>query len=157
MPMARAKSNAMNCKISPTCAGGFTLVEVLVAVAILAVGLAAVFLQINQSVFTASYLRDSTVAQWVAVDRITELRLERKFPEIDSTGGEINMAGQSWRYTTNISQTPLSDLRRIDVTVSFTNTPETIIGKATGFIGRPGTGAPIAPVLPPRFRQGNLR
>lgn len=155
--MAPAKLNAMNCKISAACTGGFTLVEVLVAVAILAVGLAAVFLQINQSVFTASYLRDSTVAQWVAVDRITELRLERKFPEIDSTGGEINMGGQSWRYTTNISQTPLSDIRRIDVTVSFTDTPERTIGKAVGFIGRPGAGPPITPVLPPRFTEGNLR
>ena len=127
------------------------------AVAILAIGLAAVFLQISQSVFTASYLRDSTLAQWVAVDRITELRLEREFPEIDETGGEIDMAGQSWRYTINISQTPLADLRRIDVTVSFTNTPDLIIRKATGFIGRPGTGPPLAPVLPPRYTQGELR
>jgi general secretion pathway protein I len=129
---------------------------VLVAVAILAIGLAALFGQISQSVFTARYLRDSTLAQWVAVDRITELRLENRFPDIDETDGEIDMASQSWRYTLIISETLWPDLRRIDVSVSFADTPDSMISKATGFVGRPGTGEPLPPVLPPRYTQGEL-
>ncbi len=128
----------------------------LVAVAILAIGLAALFGQISQSVFTAGYLRDSTLAQWVAVDRITELRLENRFPDIDETDGEIDMASQSWRYTLIISETLWPDLRRIDVSVSFADTPDSIISKATGFVGRPGTGEPLPPVLPLRYTQGEL-
>ncbi|MCZ6516676.1 MAG: type II secretion system minor pseudopilin GspI [Gammaproteobacteria bacterium] len=146
----------MNCRLRTACSDGFTLVEVLVAVAILAIGLAALFGQISQSVFTARYLRDSTLAQWVAVDRITELRLENRFPDIDETDGEIDMAGQSWRYTLIISETLWPDLRRIDVSVSFADTPDSIISKATGFVGRPGTGEPLPPVLPPRYTQGEL-
>lgn len=146
----------MNCKLRTACSDGFTLVEVLVAIAILAIGLAALFGQISQSVFTARYLRDSTLAQWVAVDRITELRLENRFPDIDETDGEIDMAGQSWRYTLIISETLWPDLRRIDVSVSFADTPDSIISKATGFVGRPGTGEPLPPVLPPRYTQGEL-
>ena len=126
------------------------------AVAILAIGLAALFGQISQSVFTARYLRDSTLAQWVAVDRITELRLENRFPDIDETDGEIDMASQSWRYTLIISETLWPDLRRIDVSVSFADTPDSMISKATGFVGRPGTGEPLPPVLPPRYTQGEL-
>lgn len=154
--MARPKSSTMNCRLRTACSDGFTLVEVLVAVAILAIGLAALFGQISQSVFTAGYLRDSTLAQWVAVDRITELRLENRFPDIDETDGEIDMASQSWRYTLIISETLWPDLRRIDVSVSFADTPDSIISKATGFVGRPGTGEPLAPVLPPRYTQGEL-
>ncbi len=154
--MAQPKLSTMNCRPQTACGDGFTLVEVLVAVAILAIGLAAVFGQISQSVFTVGYLRDSTLAQWVAIDRITELRLEDRFPDIDETDGEIDMAGQSWRYTLYISETPLPDLRRIDVAVSFADTPDSIISKATGFIGRPGTGEPLPPVLPPRYTQGEL-
>lgn len=146
----------MNCRLRTACSDGFTLVEVLVAVAILAIGLAALFGQISQSVFTARYLRDSTLAQWVAVDRITELRLENRFPDIDETDGEIDMASQSWRYTLIISETLWPDLRRIDVSVSFADTPDSIISKATGFVGRPGTGEPLPPVLPPRYTQGEL-
>lgn len=146
----------MNCRLRTACSDGFTLVEVLVAIAILAIGLAALFGQISQSVFTARYLRDSTLAQWVAVDRITELRLENRFPDIDETDGEIDMASQSWRYTLIISETLWPDLRRIDVSVSFADTPDSIISKATGFVGRPGTGEPLPPVLPPRYTQGEL-
>ena len=146
----------MNCRLRTACSDGFTLVEVLVAVAILAIGLAALFGQISQSVFTARYLRDSTLAQWVAVDRITELRLENRFPDIDETDGEIDMARQSWRYTLIISETLWPDLRRIDVSVSFADTPDSIISEATGFVGRPGTGEPLPPVLPLRYTQGEL-
>jgi len=146
----------MNCRLRTACSDGFTLVEVLVAVAILAIGLAALFGQISQSVFTARYLRDSTLAQWVAVDRITELRLENRFPDIDETDGEIDMASQSWRYTLIISETLWPDLRRIDVSVSFADTPDSMLSKATGFVGRPGTGEPLPPVLPPRYTQGEL-
>jgi len=146
----------MNCRLRTACSDGFTLVEVLVAVAILAIGLAALFGQISQSVFTARYLRDSTLAQWVAVDRITELRLENRFPDIDETDGEIDMASQSWRYTLIISETLWPDLRRIDVSVSFADTPDSIISKATGFVGRPGSGEPLPPVLPLRYTQGEL-
>jgi len=146
----------MNCRLRTACSDGFTLVEVLVAVAILAIGLAALFGQISQSVFTAGYLRDSTLAQWVAVDRITELRLENRFPDIDETDGEIDMASQSWRYTLIISETLWPDLRRIDVSVSFADTPDSMLSKATGFVGRPGTGEPLPPVLPPRYTQGKL-
>lgn len=137
-------------------ARGFTLVEVLVAVAILAIGLAAVFAQINQTVFAASYLRDSTLASWVATDRITDLRLQGGFPSIDETDGEIDMAGQTWRYTINVSQTPLEDMRRIDVAVSYADAPDSILGKATGFVGRPGTGQPIPSVLPLQYTAGEL-
>jgi hypothetical protein len=66
------------------------------------------------------------------------------------------MASQSWRYTLIISETLWPDLRRIDVSVSFADTPDSIISKATGFVGRPGTGEPLPPVLPPRYTQGEL-
>ena len=136
---------------------GFTLLEVLVAVAILGIGLAAVFGQLSQTAFTASYLRDSTLASWVATDRITDLRLEGNFPAIDETDGEIEMAGQTWRYTINVIQTPVSNLRRIDVSVGYADTPDSILANATGFVGRPGGGAPLSAVLPPQYTQGELR
>ena len=54
---------------------GFTLLEVLVALAIIGLGMVAVFSQLNQSLLAASRLRDKTLASWIALDRITELRV----------------------------------------------------------------------------------
>ena len=54
---------------------GFTLIEVLVALAIVAIGMAAVLGALNSSADTVSYLRDKTFAQWVALNRIAGLRL----------------------------------------------------------------------------------
>ena len=82
------------------------------------------------------------------MDRITELRLTGQFPEVTESDGEIEQAGQTWRYAINVSETGLPNLRRIDVSVSFTDSPENIVGQAIGFVGKPGSGEPIASLVP---------
>ena len=54
---------------------GFTLIEVLVALAIVAIGMAAVLGALTSSANTVAYLRDKTFAQWVALNQIATLRL----------------------------------------------------------------------------------
>jgi len=130
---------------------GFTLLEVLIAVAIVAMGLSAVFMQLNQMASSAIYQREKTLATWIAMDRVTELRLADQTPELKETKDTTEMLGVEWGYTIKVSETPVETLRRIDVTVYYADTPENIIGSAAGFIGRvterktlpvlPGTGA----------------
>ncbi len=133
---------------------GFTLLEVLVAMSIVAIGLSAVFMQVNQMVSTSIYLQQKTLATWIATDRITEIRLLDELPGSKTTEDEIEMAGIIWGYTLRVSQAPgpFENLRRIDVDVYFADDPDTVIGSATGFRGAvikrdgnpviPGTGAP---------------
>ena len=54
---------------------GFTLIEVLVALAIVAIGMAAVLGTLTSSANTVVYLRDKTFANWVALNQIAQLRL----------------------------------------------------------------------------------
>ena len=54
---------------------GFTLIEVLVALAIVTVGMAALLSALGSSADSATYLRDKTFAEWVALNRIEEVRL----------------------------------------------------------------------------------
>lgn len=54
---------------------GFTLVEVLVALVVVAIGLAALMVAVAGVARTSGYLRDKTLAQWIALNRLAEVRL----------------------------------------------------------------------------------
>lgn len=116
---------------------GFTLLEVLVALVIVALGLMAAFGQVNQTLTVSSRLRDKTLAHWVAVNEMTRLRLLGEFPAIGSRSDEVEMARTNWRYTINVVKTPLDALRRVDISVAFADRPDSVVTTLTGFLGRP--------------------
>jgi general secretion pathway protein I len=114
---------------------GFTLIEVLVAMAIVALGLTAVFMQVNQMLASSIYLQQKTLATWVAVDRITEIRLQAEYPKPGQTKDEIEMGGIRWGYRVTVAETPADNLRRIDVAVFPADNPDSILATASGFRG----------------------
>jgi general secretion pathway protein I len=116
---------------------GFTLLEVMVALVIVALGLMAAFGQVNQSLTAASRLRDKTLANWVAVNEMTGLRLLAEFPAIGSRSDEVEMARTTWRYTIKVVKTPLAALRRVDISIAFADRPDAVVTTLTGFLGRP--------------------
>jgi general secretion pathway protein I len=102
---------------------GFTLVEVLVALAIVAMGMAALFAALSSSADSASYLRDKTFAEWVAMNRIEEVRLAAKRPSKGKSNGEVEMAGQKWRWAEEVQETEVKGILRIDVSVRPASIP----------------------------------
>ncbi len=96
---------------------GFTLVEVLVALIVVALALAALMGAISSSARGSEYLRDKTIAQWIAMNRITEVRLNlQKFGEAGDKG-EITFANRKWRYDTRYFETDNATIRRVAVRV----------------------------------------
>ena len=120
---------------------GFTLIEVLVALVIVALGLLAAFGQVNQTLTTASRLRDKTFADWVALNQLTAQRLTGEFPAIGSSSGETEMGRAKWRYTVKVDKTDFEDLRQIDVSVAFADKPEQVVTSISGFMGRAASQA----------------
>lgn len=96
---------------------GFTLIEVLAALVIVALGMMAVIQAVSQTASNSTYLREKTIAHWVAVNQLTEARLQRSPPKIDETSDEVEMAGRTWRWTMTVTQTPVESMRRIDISV----------------------------------------
>ena len=73
-------------------ATGFTLLEVLVALAVLAIAMGAVIGATTQSVNTVGVLRDRTFATWVALNKVNELLLApTAWPEEGSRKGETEL------------------------------------------------------------------
>jgi general secretion pathway protein I len=99
------------------CRRGFTLIEVLVALAIVAAGMAAVLGALTSSADTVSYLRDKTFANYVALNQIATLRLSGQSPTSGDTEGDSDMAGRKWHWHQTVSATQVPGMVRIDVSV----------------------------------------
>jgi general secretion pathway protein I len=117
-------------------ASGFTLVEVLVALAIVAFGLTALFAATSQTVQASAYLREKTLAQWIALNRITAARLEGTPPADEDMSGDIEYAGQTWRWELKTIDTPVAGIVRLEARVALEGADEkSWPGFATGFMG----------------------
>ena len=129
------KRNPRNC--------GFTLIEVVVALAIVAIGMLAVFKTIGDTVNNVDELRDRSLAEWIADNRITEVRVSGEMPSVEETAGEVDYAGRKWHWVTKVSQTQVKGLRRIDVSVRRDTDPDgsTIVTLA-GFMGQTISSSP---------------
>jgi len=118
---------------------GFTLIEVLVALAIVAIGMAAVIGTVGSSADTAAYLRDKTFAQWIAFNQLAQVRLTPQLPSKGTTEGELDYAGHHWRWQQDVGDTSFPGMLRIDVKVQQADTPKgkdaPWIGNITGAIG----------------------
>ncbi len=118
-------------------ARGFTLIEVLVALMIVALGLAALMTTIGSAADTSGYLRDKTLADWIAMNRIVEVRLQ--LPPTDGNGdkGQVRYANRYWHYDTRYYPTSIASMRRIDVRVwaGKSDTKGAPLAEAIGFIG----------------------
>jgi general secretion pathway protein I len=118
-------------------ARGFTLVEVLVALMVIALGLAALMVSVSGAARTSGYLREKSLAQWIALNRIVEVRLNlNKFAQNTDTG-ELDFANRHWHYDTRYFDTSVSSMRRIVVRVWAGNadTKGNPLAEAIGFLG----------------------
>jgi general secretion pathway protein I len=129
----------------PVTAGarGFTLIEVVVALAILGIGMLAVFKTIGDTVHNVDELRDRSLAEWIADNRITEVRISGEMPSVEETAGEVEFAGRQWHWVSKVSQTQVQGMRRIDVSVRRDEDPEDgSLVTLSGFVGETATVAP---------------
>lgn len=96
---------------------GFTLVEVLVALAILAVTLGAGVKAAGALMLNAQRQTQMTAAQWCADNHLTELKLTRAFPGAGQTEFICEQLGQRYRGQVRTQNTPNPNFRRVDVQV----------------------------------------
>lgn len=125
---------------------GFTLLEVVVALAVVTLGIIAAFNLVVQISTGSLQMKERTIAGWIASNEITRLRLSGEFPEVSQFDGDTEFAGELYRWRATVSETGVDELRRIDMDVSYADDPDLVIGRSTGF---------ISPLPPPRLGGSN--
>jgi general secretion pathway protein I len=150
--------------------GGFTLIEVLVALVIVAVGMSALMGALSSSAKTVSYMQDKTFAEWVALNQIANGRIilqKGQIPATGKTNGDIDFANRKWHWQQEVIDSQVPGIRRIDVKVRPKDIPGgddndnnwyvTVSGLAGNGLAAPGTGpvmqaggtTTIGPTVPP--------
>lgn len=127
---------------------GFTLVEILVALVIVAVGMGAVLAALSSAAGSTAHLRDKTFAQWIALNRIAEVRLEGRVPSKGKSTGDVEYAGRRWRWEQEVLELEVPGIVRLDVRVQPADSAQSKawLGTATGVVG--DAVAPPDGVLP---------
>jgi general secretion pathway protein I len=117
---------------------GFTLLEILVALAVLALAMGAVIKAASDYTASQAHLRDRTMATWVARNVLAEFQARGDWPSVGEQKGTAEMGSREWRWLARTSQTDEAELRRLDVEVrpedSDTTEPLTTL---SGFLIQP--------------------
>lgn len=115
---------------------GFTLIEVLVAMTILAVGVSALVSASGASTFRSGKLREREVGRWVAANQLNTLQALPTWPDLGTKNTEVEMVKQTWFVRTRTKKEDLG-LRRMDIEVRLDPDAESYIYSVTGFAGDP--------------------
>lgn len=116
---------------------GFTLLEAMVALVIVSLGMMAVNTQLNRYAAASVYAEEKTLASWIATNKITELSVAGTWPELGDSDEEVDFAGRLWQCRVEIDETPVENLRRVDVSIALADDPERVVHKVSGLVEPP--------------------
>ena len=104
------------CRLPPP-ARGFTLVEVLVALVIVAFGMGAVLASLSSAADSVMRLREKSFAAWVGFNQLATTRLQATLPASGSTEGDVEFATAQWHWQQTVGAMDIPGLRRITIRV----------------------------------------
>lgn len=116
---------------------GFTLLEVLVALAILAIALAAAMRASSVATDQAQAMKLRLLAQWSAENQLAELTARKRWPAPGVQSGSSVQAGMALDWAQTISATPNPAFRRVEIQVYANQDRRYAVAQLTGFLSDP--------------------
>jgi general secretion pathway protein I len=115
---------------------GFTLLEVLVALTIVALSLGALISTSGSHATSAAYLKQKTIAHWVAMNEITQLQIEKTWPGKGDTKGSTQMAGVEWFWTRTVKETEDDNSRQVELKIYLDEDREYSVTRLVAYLSK---------------------
>lgn len=133
-------------------ARGFTLIEVMVALAIFVAIALALDSTMSANVRGVTRMEEKTLAEWIASNKLVELQVYQKWPGNGRQDDESEFAGRKWFVETEVADGPFPDTRRIDISVGpkpeGAMTEKHSVSTLTALLVKPAIPAAAPPVDP---------
>ena len=114
---------------------GFTLIEVMVALTIIAISLGALLSTSGAQANSVGYLKQKTLAHWVAVNELTQILISKEFPDLGDKKGSTSMANHDWYWIRTTKKTEDKDALEVTFTLyadkEYQQNLTSLIGYAT--------------------------
>ena len=115
---------------------GFTLLEVLVALTIVALSLGALISTSGSQATSAAYLKQKTIAHWVAMNEITQLQIEKAWLSKGDTKGSTQMAGTEWFWTRTVKETEDDNSQQVELKIYLDEDREYSLTRLVAYLSR---------------------
>ncbi len=117
---------------------GFTLIEVMIALLVLGLALAALIRTTGSAASNTAWLQEKTFAHWVAMNKLTEMQLNKDWPQPGQKKDTTEMADREWEWEATFSTTEDPELRRVDIRVwKADQEADEHLTLLTGFLAKP--------------------
>lgn len=121
---------------------GFTLIEILVALTIIAIAMAALIKASGDYTSSASYLKQKTLAHYVAMNELNTLQVNRTWPDLGTDTKTVTMAGHDWPVLRETLETADPATHAVRFTVYVDAERKQAVTHLQGYLSRI-TGAPV--------------
>jgi general secretion pathway protein I len=118
---------------------GFTLIEVMIALFIVAIALGGAVKAMGNAANNSAALADKTFAQWVGLNQFARLKLSGEWPKPGEQKGDEEMAHRKWLWVQKIMTTEDKNVNRVEILISdAAHEDNGISAKIVGFLAKPG-------------------
>ncbi len=112
--------------INSTKSRGFTLIEVMLAMAVFAIAGVALLGVADNNYRHISHLEEQMFANWVASNQLVEVSLDKKWPPKNNRKGKVEMAGRTWYWQQKVIKTTNKELRSLVMDVRLNEDDELV-------------------------------
>lgn len=121
---------------------GFTLIEIMVAMAIIAIALVSLMKASGSHTHSAAYLKAKTLAHYVAMNEVTRLQISNEWPDLGSSNKSTEMAGIEWYWTRQVEKTgdESGNIRGVKFTIYQDDKYSQNLAQVQAFITSPAIG-----------------